>query len=300
MRRVLKWPDTIKAGRKGRIMKHLNEEQITWPQAFIWAFAVIAILASSVLMADESIAEEEKRTSVSSFYSQQGRSQLAPDKVSEDDLEAFAKSGIRDKTALRSTKAGESTSTASIPNIDFWFYSADVELFADNDRDGYFAGIDLLFDADTVYSRAEVYAVVYLSLEGGPWTEYAETANFIINGTSGTDEYVIVTDLVSGYPTGSYDILIELFDTFDNSFVADMGPENTSELAFLPLEDANRDAPGVSPQPVVINHGGGGGSTDVWTLAFLAFVAAGTFALRRRRLPYSGSLQPARHRGRSA
>ena len=285
-------------------MSKLNNEQFTWPQAFIWAFAVIAILASSVLMADESMGEEEKRTSVSSFYSQEGRSQLAPDKVSEDDLTPFARSGSRDKTALRSGKAGTSAvtsaGTSSAPNIDFWFYAADVELYADDDRDGYYAGIDLLFDADTVYSRAEVYAVVYLSLEGGPWNEYAETDDFIINGTSGTDEYVIVTDLVSGYPTGSYDILIELFDTFDNSFVADMGPENTSELAFLPLEDLNRDAPGVSPQPVVINHGGGGGSADVWTLAFLASVAAGTLALRRRRLPYSGSLQSARHREPSA
>jgi len=291
---------TYKARRKVRIMSKLENEQFSWPQAFIWALAVIAILASSVLMADESIVEEEKRSSVSSFYAQEGRSQIAPDKVSADDRAAFAKSGTRDKAALRSSKAGATASTPSSVNIDFWFYSADVDLFTDNDRDGYFAGVDLLFDADTVFSRAEVYAVVYLSLEGGPWTEYAETDNFIINGTSGTDEYVIVTDLVSGYPSGSYDILIELFDTFDNSFVADIGPENTSELAFLPLEDVNRDAPGVSPQPVVINHGSGGGAADVWTLAILAFVAAGSFALRRRRLPYSGSLQPARHRGPSA
>ena len=281
-------------------MSKVNNEKFTWPQAFMWAFAIIAILASSVLMADESISDEEKRTSVSSFYSQQGRTQLAPDKMSEVELAPFAKSGTRDKKALRSSKADESVVASSISNIDFWFYAADVELYSDDDRDGYFAGIDLLFDADTVYSSAEVYAVVYLSLEGGPWTEYAETDNFIIDSTSGTDEYVIVTDLVSGYPTGSYDILIELFDTFDNSFVADMGPEQTSELAFLPLEDLNRDAPGVSPQPVVINHGGGGGAADVWTLAFLAFVAAGSLALRRRRLPYSGSLQPARHRGPSA
>jgi len=284
-------------------MSKVNNEKFTWPQAFMWAFAVIAILASSVLMADESISDEEIRTSVSSFYSQQGRTQLAPDKVSEVELAPFAKSGTRDKKALRSSKAGESVVASSISNIDFWFYAADVELYSDDDRDGYFAGIDLLFDADTVYSSAEVYAVVYLSLEGGPWTEYAETDNFIIDSTSGTDEYVIVTDLVSGYPTGSYDILIELFDTFDNSFVADMGPEQTSELAFLPLEDLNRDARGVSPQPVVINHGGGGGggAADVWTLAFLVFVAAGSFALRRRRLPYSGSLQPAaRRRGPSA
>ena len=156
---------TYKARRKVRIMSKLENEQFSWPQAFIWALAVIAILASSVLMADESIVEEEKRSSVSSFYAQEGRSQIAPDKVSADDRAAFAKSGTRDKAALRSSKAGATASTPSSVNIDFWFYSADVDLFTDNDRDGYFAGVDLLFDADTVFSHAEVYAVVYLSLE---------------------------------------------------------------------------------------------------------------------------------------
>ena len=73
-----------------------------------------------------------------------------------------------------------------------------------------------------------------------------------------------------------------------------MGPESTSELAFLPLEDAGQDAPG--PQTVVVNHGSGGGAADLLTLAILAFVAAGSAALRRRRLPYSASLQAARYR----
>jgi len=265
-------------------MNESGREQFTWLQAITWALAIIAIFASSILMAGEADDADEKRTSVSSYFSDNGREQSVPDKVSKDDSALLAKSDQRSKTDLRSTQAGVSANNSATPNIDFWFYSADVVLFADNDRDGFFSGIDLLFDADTYYARAEVYAVVYLSLEGGVWTEYAATEDFVINGTSGNDEYVIVTDLVSGYPAGSYDILIELFDAHDHSFVADMGPEHTSELAFLPLEDAGRDAPAASPPPVVVSHGGGGGATDVWTLAMLTLFAAGSVVFRRRRL----------------
>ncbi len=163
-------------------MNTSTREQFTWPQAFACAFAVLAILASSILMADEPIGGEEKRTSESSFYANSGRSQAVPDKVSRDELAAFTTNGSRDKTALRSFKAGAPANSTSLANTDFWFYLADVELFDDFDGDGYFSGIDLLFDADTYFSRAEVYAVVYLSLEGGPWTEYAETETFVING----------------------------------------------------------------------------------------------------------------------
>ncbi len=281
-------------------MSKIKSEQFTWPQAIAWALAIVVILMSSVLMAQETMVEEEKRTSVSSFYSTQGRAQVAPDKVSQDDLAPFAKTGARDKSALRSAKARMSANLTALPNTDFWFYSADVQLFADDDLDGYFSGIDLLFDADTLFASADVYAVVYLSLEGGPWTEYAETDTFSIFGSSASDEYVIVTDLVAGYPAGSYDILIELFDAFDDSFLADMGPDASSALAFLPLEDASRDSVGgIGPQPVVVSHGGGGGggAADVLTLVVLGFLTAGSVALRRRR---QLSLRPARYRAPSA
>ena len=281
-------------------MSNSKCERFTWLQAFAWAIAIVAILASSILMASEAVGADEKRTSVNSFFSGEGRDQVVPDKVSKNDSAPLAKSDRRGKSDLRSALAEVPAITSATPNIDFWIYSADVALFADSDGDGYFSGIDLLFDADTIYSRAEVYAVVYLSLEGGAWTEYAATEDFVINGSSGSDEYVIVTDLVSGYPAGSYDILIELFDAFDHSFVADMGPENTSALAFLPLEDAGRDAPGAAPRPVVVNHGGGGGATDPWTLAILALFAAGSVVLRRRRQLYPDSPQSARCREPSA
>jgi hypothetical protein len=140
-----------------------------------------------------------------------------------------------------------------------------------------------LFDADTIYSAAEVYAVVYLSLDFGPWNEYGVTEDFWIFGASGTDEYVLVTELMSGYPTGDYDLLIELFDTADDSFLASFGPDETSALSYLPLEDFNRDEP-LDDIPVAVSHGGGG-AADAWTigiLLLLLIVSAGRKIWRRR------------------
>ena len=114
--------------------------------------------------------------------------------------------------------------------------------------------------------------MAYLSFDGGPWEEYAVTEDFTIFGTSGTDDYVIVTDLVSGYPRGDYDILIEIFDADTSEFLAWFGPEDTSELAFLPLEDMDRDAP--APETRVTVNSGGGGSTDLLLLALLGSLAA--------------------------
>ncbi len=81
-----------------------------------------------------------------------------------------------------------------------------------------------------------------------------------------------MTDLVSGYPRGDYDILIEVFDAGTSEFLAWFGPEDTSELAFLPLEDMNRDAP--APETRVTVNSGGGGASDLLLLVLLGFAAA--------------------------
>lgn len=199
---------------------------------------------------------------------------------SKDEYEALAREGNRDSKTSAIEQRQATGSHAPAANTDFWIYDAYVTLFADADRDGYFTGIELEFDADTIYAAADVYAVVYLSYEYGPWNEYASTNDFTIFGTSASDAYVIETELVSGYPTGDYDILIELYDTFDGYLVATFGPEDTSELSLLPLEDATYDAPVGTTTQVVINSGGGGSAS--WALLLgLALLAASRHSSRR-------------------
>ncbi len=244
----------------------------------IAATLLIAISATSAaaVVADDG----DKRVTHSTHYKGDGRDNAVVIKESRDEYEtrvsnaeprAKTKSGAQSKTAFNDPMSA---------NTDFWFYLADVELYGDSDRDGYYSGIDLLFDVDTYYSVADIYAVAYLSYEGGPWEEYAVTEDFTIFGSSGADDYVIATDLVSGYPRGDYDILIEVFDADTGEFLAFFGPEDTSELAFLPLEDMDRDAPATETRITV--NSGGGGAVDLVLLMLLG-ISAAIFGLRRLR-----------------
>ena len=101
-------------------------------------------------------------------------------------------------------------------------------------------------------------------------------------GASSDDDYIIETDLISGYPTGSYDLLIELFDSFDGTFLASFGPADTSELSQLTLEDSGRDAPIVVVREVIVQSSGGGGAAGFLMLILLVVAALGTARLPLR------------------
>lgn len=239
---------------------------------YITVFGLLFLAGSGIALAQD--ANDEERTSVSRHHVTGGRDNPTKVAESEELYEKLVTSGDRSKSKTRgaNAKPGVGSAGAQSGSFDFWFYESDVIIFGDDDNDGYYYGLDVLFDVDTVYSSADVYAVLYLSHEGGPWNEYAATEDFTIFGSSGTDEYVIVTELMSGYPTGNYDLLIELFDAYDGTFLASYGPADTSELSYLPLEDFNRDAP---VQEVVIVSEGGGGSIDGWMLGALLLLLIG-------------------------
>lgn len=167
--------------------------------------------------------------------------------------------------------AKDRASVASV-NQDFWIFDADTRLLFDNDRDGYFTRLELDFNADTVFGSADVYAIVYVSRDGGPWEELTTTTIFSIFGADASDEYFVDADLLSGYPSGSYDVLIELYDTFDGAFVAEFGPADSNELFDLPMEDQLIDSV-VIGGPVVGIRQGGGGSTSLAFLALLLLTA---------------------------
>ena len=239
---------------------------------------VIALLVAASLLvaisANSAAAiapDDAKRVTETKHMRGDGRESAVTIGVTRDEHES--QTGTRSSKLKPAGKGRSVAAESASANIDFWFYLADVELYADDDRDGYYSGIDLLFDVDTYYSAADIYAVAYLSYEGGPWEEYAVTEDFTIFGTSGSDDYLLVTDLVSGYPRGEYDLLVEVFDADTGEFLAFIGPEDSSELAFLPLEDMERDAPVGTDTRVTVSSGGGG-STGVWTLGLLALACA--------------------------
>jgi hypothetical protein len=244
----------------------VNRTQVT-----AWVFLIAGLLLFSM----QAIADEQTRLSVSTQSTRAERDAGLSGTTTEDEFSALRTQGDRVIGKSPAVLSKSSTQTSQAANVDFWFYTAEVELFNDQDRDGYYQGIDLLFDADTWYAFADVYAVIYLSQNGGPWNEYAVTEDFTLFGASSDDEYVIVTELLSGYPAGSYDILIELFDADNHTFLAWFGPEDTSELAFLPLEDANNDVADV-PEVIVINRQGGG-ATGALFILFLGLVALARF-----------------------
>jgi hypothetical protein len=224
------------------------------------ALCASVLFGPAVVVADAS-AGDGKTLGRTSFSTQMTRS--ARDRGEDAAAMRFAypaleSGGVRATDSKAVVNSEAQSATASSPNTDFWFYTADIVLFNDRDGDGYFHGIDLLFDADTIYGHAEVYAVAYLSLEGGAWNEYAVTDAFPISGTDVDDEYIIVTELVSGYPTGSYDLLIELFDAVDGRFLASYGPLDSPALGYLALEDAGRDPLPGTTTTVIVREGGGG------------------------------------------
>lgn len=245
-----------------------------WSLLSLFGAGLIAALItiSDTAAAQEGLSESKRVSEMrQGLLTQRGRGEISETTRNEYPALQLSRKQPGDVGASAPSKmSAQSTSSA---NIDFWFYSADVELYFDHDGDGYYYGIDLWFDVDTVFDAVDVYAVVYLSFEGGPWNEFAATDDFTIFGASSDDDYVIETDLISGYPTGSYDMLIELFDPIDGAFLASIGPDDTSELAFLPLEDSDRDAPIVFVQPFR-GHGGGGATGQLMLLA-LALIACG-------------------------
>jgi len=239
---------------------------------------VILLFSGMVMSQENGTTESPVRTSVTKHYVTGGRDNPRLTSETTDELAPLQSIGTRSKQDTRGgySKFGGGSAQSESGSFDFWFYDADVVLFNDDDLDGYYHGVDLLFDIDTNFVAADIYAVMSLSLEGGPWNEYAATEDFTIFGTSSSDEYVVVTELMSGYPTGSYDLLIEIFDAFDGTYLGSFGPEDTSELAYLPLEDYNRDAPPVViEQRTTVVHGGGGAS-DGWFIGAFLLILLGS------------------------
>jgi len=173
---------------------------------------------------------------------------------------------------------------------DSYIYTAKTDLFSDFDNDGYFHHLRVTFDADSNFDTARLYAIVYISADGKAWEQVYETDDFTVHGSSPDDAYEVETDLVSGYSTGLYDVLVELYDATSGTLVDSYGPNESPDFSVRPLEDSYRDGDPPPPDPAPPVTTGGGGAIDWLTLP--ALLAAAVWA--RRRVAAGGALAAAR------
>lgn len=233
----------------------------------------LALFATSVFAADDTADAPEREVFVEQGHRSAGDAKSGTKQAGKLQTEGTRK-------ALPQAKGG--TATLQDVNQDFWIYDARAGIAFDYDGDGFFTRLELDIDADTYYSSADVFAVIYLSLEGGPWNELTETDIFSIFGQSADDEYYVDSDLISGFPTGYYDVLIELYDDFDGSLVAVYGPSDDLDLFELPLESQSNDEP-LGTEVIVVETSEGGGAGGPLMLGALALALGLRRAFPRER-----------------
>ena len=124
----------------------------------------------------------------------------------------------------------------------FEIYSADARLLSDLDGDGFHHALNVSFDVDVSYDVAVVYAKLYLSREGEPWSQYYTTDLFEIRGDSADDFYEVETELLSGYYPGYYAVLIEIYSLDHAYMVASAVLDYHSVGRDLALEDLDNDS----------------------------------------------------------
>lgn len=162
-------------------------------------------------------------------------------------------------------------------------------LLIDSDGDDYWSRFRITFDPDADFDGTYVYAKFWVRPQGGDWIQEHVSEDFLVDSSGTNDVYSLTADWVSGYPTGDYDVQIDLYDSASNGLVASAGSERP-ELSRIPLEDQARDTRVSSPPPG--NGGGGdttsrergGGAMTIWMSLALGLLALGRrFTTSRRR-----------------
>jgi hypothetical protein len=155
---------------------------------------------------------------------------------------AKSKTHVSSKALVSKTARGPTQMAGRFS--DFTLYGATSTLRADRDGDGYHSEFRIRFDADVIVGSTYVYAKLYLRRAGeSEWFLYHETDDFYITGQTSDDEYYVTTSLDAGYPTGEYDVLIDLYEAGFSGIVATLGPGESGALSYLPLEETGLDVP---------------------------------------------------------
>ncbi len=174
--------------------------------------------------------------------------------------------------AVLSTQATTSTlsreSARFNDDLDFWIYDSYVGLTADIDYDGYYSSFTLEFDVDTIYQSAPIYAVIYTSTSE-QFTPFYTTNIYHIYADNTQDAIIIENDLVTGFPSNEYELMVVIYDADTDEVLAVSDGTDDADLAYLSLESENYEYV-ETVEVVVVEHGG---ALGMWLFTGLGFVA---------------------------
>ncbi|SIQ70101.1 GlyGly-CTERM domain-containing protein [Shewanella morhuae] len=187
----------------------------------------------------------------------------------------------REQVTAKHASQGIPSSSAASDNVNrapvyhsFSIYDASSRLFEDFDYDGFYQTFSVTFDVDVngyyLNERADLFAELYLSRNGGPWVHYYTTEVFTIYGDSQQDDYEVLTTLYTGYATDYYDVLIDVYEVGYSDVVATISADEIDSLYALPLESSDRDTDR-GPDVIIVEESGG--SLSVLGLLFLSLCA---------------------------
>jgi hypothetical protein len=215
------------------------------PMKHILAFGIVAL--TSVLAQPPALAAEGRVSElheapldpqrVAKYTGSRGAAPVATQKSAKQHK-------LRSASKTAALKSVRPSTTLSARSSDFWFHDAGSTLRSDRDGDGFHREFRIRFDADVISGSAIVFARLYLRRVGDlDWLLYHETDDFEIIGEDGDDDYFVTTTLDDGWPTGDYDVLIDLYEAGFPGIVATIGPVDSGALALLPLEETGLDLP---------------------------------------------------------
>ena len=226
------------------------------------------LIASGIFFSYMANGADTKNWTAQSTESQFGQ-QITPIQISSSnsaDIAAMQKSATSNdgtnKKSISLVKTMMARPNVADINQEFWIFDAWLTMHQDRDHDGYFHHFTIELDADTEYASATVYARLYLGIDE-VFQEFHSTANFNIYSDNSDDSYVIETELLNGFPSNDYEVLIELYDAYSDELVAVYDGYNDADLYLISLESKNYDS-----QQVVVVHEHGG-SLGVWGLLLL-------------------------------
>lgn len=172
------------------------------------------------------------------------------------------------KTALRASGA----LIQSVEN-NVWFDTIDISFDSDLNKNGFYHGLYVRFDADTNYESVPVYVHFALKRAGAPEVIIHTSSVFTLYGTSADDWFAIESELLHSLPPAYYDLVIRVYDADYNDLLAEISGFDEPALAELPLEDFSYD----KPQVVIVEE-------DSGSVGWFSLIGLVGVALTRRKL----------------